>query len=111
MLEGERVAALPENDQLRGTLILVTDRRGDAWTTTQTDVEATPRSWSPIPAGRAGEPTRNGVSNAAGRNTLPRPGYGTVRPAVTAQRRLTFLTMSNFGVKNARCLHPSYVRA
>ena len=72
MLEGERVAALPENDQLRGTPILVTDRRGDAWTTTLTDVEATPRSWSPIPAGRAGEPTRNGVSNAAGRNTLPR---------------------------------------
>ena len=33
MLEGERVAALPENDQLRGTPILVTDRRGDAWTT------------------------------------------------------------------------------
>ena len=50
MLEGERVAALPENDQLRGTPILVTDRRGDAWTTTLTDVEATPRSWSPIPA-------------------------------------------------------------
>ena len=39
------------------------------------------------------------------------PGHGTVRPAATAQRRLTFLTMSNFGVKNARCLHPSYVRA
>ena len=61
MLAGELVAALPENDQLRGTPILVTDRRGDAWTTTLTDVEATPRSWSPIPAGRAGEPTPLGV--------------------------------------------------
>ena len=34
VLEGERVADLPESDQLRGTPILVTDRRGDAWTTT-----------------------------------------------------------------------------
>ena len=60
VLEVERVAALPENDQLRGTPILVTDRRGDAWTTTLTDVEATPRSWSPIPAGTAGEPVDGG---------------------------------------------------
>ena len=36
-------------------------------------------------------PVRKGVSNAAGSDTLPRPGPGTVRPAATAQRRLTFL--------------------
>ena len=53
---------------------------------------------------------RTGQARAS-RNTLPRPGHGTVRPAATAQRRLTFLTMSNFGVKNARGLHPSYIRA
>ena len=34
VLEGTRVADLPASDQLRGTPIVVTDRRGDAWTTT-----------------------------------------------------------------------------
>ena len=38
VLEGEQVADLPESDQLPGTPIVVTDRRGDAWTTTLTDV-------------------------------------------------------------------------
>ena len=34
VLEGERVAQLPESDQLPGTPIIVTDRRGDSWTAT-----------------------------------------------------------------------------
>ena len=34
VLDGEQVAALPESDQLPGTPIRVTDRRGDAWGTT-----------------------------------------------------------------------------
>ena len=34
VLDGEQVAALPESDQLPGTPIRVTDRRGDAWATT-----------------------------------------------------------------------------
>ena len=34
VLEGERVAELPDSDQLRGTTIIVTDRRGDSWTST-----------------------------------------------------------------------------
>ena len=38
MLEGAQVADLPASDQLRGTPIVVTDRRGDAWTTTLTAV-------------------------------------------------------------------------
>ena len=38
VLEGARVADLPASDQLRGRPIVVTDRRGDAWTTTLTDV-------------------------------------------------------------------------
>ena len=38
VLEGAQVADLPPSDQLRGTPIVVTDRRGDAWTTTLTDV-------------------------------------------------------------------------
>ena len=36
--KARRVADLPESDQLPGTPIVVTDRRGDAWTTTLTDV-------------------------------------------------------------------------
>ena len=38
VLEGAQVADLPASDQLRGTPIRVTDRRGDTWTTTLTDV-------------------------------------------------------------------------
>ena len=34
VLEGERVAQLPTSDQLPGTPIIVTDRRGDSWTAT-----------------------------------------------------------------------------
>ena len=34
VLEGERVAQLPDSDQLPGTPIIVTDRRGDSWTAT-----------------------------------------------------------------------------
>ena len=38
MLEGAHVADLHASDQLPGTPIVVTDRRGDAWTTTLKDV-------------------------------------------------------------------------
>ena len=38
VLEGAHVADLPASDLLRGTPIVVTDRRGDAWTTTLTAV-------------------------------------------------------------------------
>ena len=38
VLEGAQVADLPASDQLPGTPIVVTDRRGDAWTTTLTAV-------------------------------------------------------------------------
>ena len=38
VLEGDRVAQLPESDQLPGTPILVTDRRGDSWTATLKEV-------------------------------------------------------------------------
>ena len=34
VLEGEQVAQLPDSDQLPGTPIIVTDRRGDSWTAT-----------------------------------------------------------------------------
>ena len=37
-LEGEMVAELPDNDQLPGTPIRVTDRTDQAWTTTLTEV-------------------------------------------------------------------------
>ena len=37
-LDGAPVAALSASDQLRGTPIRVTDRRGDTWTTTVQDV-------------------------------------------------------------------------
>ena len=56
VLEGERVAALPESDQLRGTPILVTDRRGDTWTTTLTDVVS--RSDTEIVVTNTGRPRR-----------------------------------------------------
>ena len=56
VLEGERVADLPESDQLRGTPILVTDRRGDAWTTTLKDVVS--RSDTEIVVTNTGRPRR-----------------------------------------------------
>ena len=34
VLEGDQVAQLPDSDQLPGTPIIVTDRRGDSWTAT-----------------------------------------------------------------------------
>ena len=56
VLEGERVAELPESDQLPGTPIVVTDRRGDAWTTTLTDVVS--RSDTEIVVTNTGRPRR-----------------------------------------------------
>ena len=38
VIDGAEVVDLPESDKLPGTPILVTDRRGDAWTTTLTNV-------------------------------------------------------------------------
>ena len=38
MLDGAPVAALSASDQLRGAPIIVTDRRGDTWTTTVQEV-------------------------------------------------------------------------
>ena len=37
-LEGPGVAALPDDNQLPGTPIVVTDKRGESWTTTLTEV-------------------------------------------------------------------------
>ena len=56
MFEGERVADLPESDQLRGTPILVTDRRGAAWTTTLKAVVS--RSDTEIVVTNTGRPRR-----------------------------------------------------
>ena len=56
VLEGAQVAALPASDQLRGTPILVTDRRGDAWTTTLTDVVS--RTATEIVVTNTGRPRR-----------------------------------------------------
>ena len=38
VLEGEGVANLPSNEELRGTAMRVTDRSGESWTTTITEV-------------------------------------------------------------------------
>ena len=38
VLDGAPVAALSASDQLRGAPIVVTDRRGDTWTTTVQEV-------------------------------------------------------------------------
>ena len=85
VLEGERVAALPESDQLRGTPILVTDRRGDTWTTTldgaaapsakPTEIVVTNTGW---PAGEAAENLDRGRQGVpAGHNgPLSRSGTG-----------------------------------
>ena len=56
VLEGAQVADLPASDQLRGTPILVTDRRGDAWTTTLTAVVS--RSDTEIVVTNTGRPRR-----------------------------------------------------
>ena len=56
VLEGAQVAALPASDQLRGTPIVVTDRRGDAWTTTLTAVVS--RSDTEIVVTNTGRPRR-----------------------------------------------------
>ena len=56
VLEGAQVADLPASDQLRGTPILVTDRRGDAWTTTLTAVVS--RSNTEIVVTNTGRPRR-----------------------------------------------------
>ena len=56
VLEGAQVADLPASDQLPGTLIVVTDRRGDAWTTTLTAVIS--RSATEIVVTNTGRPRR-----------------------------------------------------
>ena len=56
VLEGARVPDLPASDQLRGTPIVVTDRRGDAWTTTLTAVVS--RSDTEIVVTNTGRPRR-----------------------------------------------------
>ena len=56
VLEGAQVADLPASDQLRGTPIVVTDRRGDSWTTTLTEVVS--RSDTEIVVTNNGRPRR-----------------------------------------------------
>ena len=56
VLEGTQVADLPASDQLPGTPIVVTDRRGDSWTTTLTDVVS--RSATEIVVANTGRPRR-----------------------------------------------------
>ena len=56
VLEGAQVADLPASDQLRCTPIVVTDRRGDAWTTTLTAVVS--RSATEIVVTNTGRPRR-----------------------------------------------------
>ena len=56
VLEGARVADLPASDQLRGTPIVITDRRGDTWTTTLTAVVS--RSVTEIVVTNTGRPRR-----------------------------------------------------
>ena len=56
VLEGAQMADLPASDQLRGTPIVVTDRRGDAWTTTLKDVVS--RSDTEIVVTNTGRPRR-----------------------------------------------------
>ena len=56
VLEGAQVADLPSSDQLPGTPIVVTDRRGDAWTTTLTAVVS--RSATEIVVTNTGRPRR-----------------------------------------------------
>ncbi len=56
VLEGVQVADLHASDQLRGTPIVVTDRQGDAWTTTLTEVVS--RSATEIVVTNTGRPRR-----------------------------------------------------
>ena len=56
VLEGTQVADLPVSDQLPGTPIVVTDRRGDAWTTTLKAVVS--RSDTEIVVTNTGRPRR-----------------------------------------------------
>ena len=56
VLEGAQVAQLSASDQLRGTPIVVTDRRGDAWTTTLTAVVS--RTDTEIVVTNTGRPRR-----------------------------------------------------
>ena len=56
VLEGAQVADLPASDQLPGTPIVVTDRRGDAWTTTLKAVVS--RSDTEIVVTNTGRPRR-----------------------------------------------------
>ena len=56
VLEGAHVADLPASAQLPGTPIVVTDRRGDAWTTTLTDVVS--RTDTEIVVTNTGRPRR-----------------------------------------------------
>ena len=56
VLEGERVAQLPTSDQLPGTPIIVTDRRGDSWTATLKEVVS--RSDTEIVVTNTGRPRR-----------------------------------------------------
>ena len=63
VLEGAHVADLPASAQLPGTPILVTDRRGDAWTTTLTDVVS--RTDTEIVVTNTGRPPRSRVDGPA----------------------------------------------
>ena len=56
VLEGDQVAQLPDSDQLPGTPIIVTDRRGDSWTATLKDVVS--RSDTEIVVTNTGRPRR-----------------------------------------------------
>ncbi len=56
VLDGAPVAALSASDQLRGTPIIVTDRRGDTWTTTVQEVVS--RSATEIVVTTRGRPRR-----------------------------------------------------
>ena len=56
VLEGERVAQLPDSDQLPGTPIIVADRRGDSWTATLKEVVS--RSDTEIVVANTGRPRR-----------------------------------------------------
>lgn len=54
ILEGERVATLPDSDQLPGTPLVVTDSRGESWHTVLTEV--VDRSDTAIVVTNAGRP-------------------------------------------------------
>ena len=71
VLDGDEVVDLPESDQLPGTPIRVTDRRGDTWITTiKTVVSRSDTKIVVTTTGRAAH-VRKGVSTVAGRVSLP----------------------------------------